>query len=678
VHRSRPSGAWATALKARLTRRVGFWRALAEVSVAGVSLTLVGYLIGPVIGSPWTELISYLSLAIYCLVAWRLSPGTGNLFLRAGRVLAFGPLMGLFVWLAAWICLSLGLHTGSFFGVNMAEMRPPPGLLLVSALLFTCGPFILTRTFLALWHLGAVRLRWRLTYSYLVVTVLAFFVLILAQQLLIVVLSLAEAPTLLDPSTAAQRAAATLAPLVREKAPPDSLASTMRGLLDGSARVPLAAGEPGDFGAQPPAFAGVRRLTLLSPDGTVIAAAGDGAYASGAPLPASQSTRMAGVLAQARGGGCANGRPANGPRADTAVCAIAGAGAAPAALVLVESNVDSLTQFQADFQRILATVLMAVSAAIYLQFVAVGGILLVAVGLGYLLSRSLTRRLERLARATGGLAAGDLSRRVEVDSRDEIGRLSSDFNAMASRLEEREAALTAEKERAERLLQANRSLVANVSHELRTPLATLRGYIEALEQDYGDRLPAHDMGVIQGEIGRLTGLIEDLFTLARAEAQQLPLNIEEVDARSLVGHLAETMAPLAKRERQIEIVTALPPDLPPVRADRVRLEQVMLNLLQNALRYTLPGGIIALHGAADDGVVTLAVDDTGVGIPPEELPLVFEKFYRSDSSRARESGGAGIGLALVKELVGAMDGSVAVQSTPGRGSRFTVALRQAM
>lgn len=212
-------------------------------------------------------------------------------------------------------------------------------------------------------------------------------------------------------------------------------------------------------------------------------------------------------------------------------------------------------------------------------------------------------------------------------------------------LEEREAAITAEKDRAERLLQANRRLVADVSHELRTPLATLRGYAEVLETEHGHEIPERDLAVIQGEINRLTSLIEDLFTLAR-------------------------------RERQIEIVTALPPELPPVKADRARLEQVTLNLLQNALRYTLPGGIIAVQGSADDGVVTLTVADISVGIPPEETELIFERFYRSDRSRARESSGAGIGLALVKELVGTMGGSVAVESTLGRGSRFSVALPQ--
>jgi signal transduction histidine kinase len=259
---------------------------------------------------------------------------------------------------------------------------------------------------------------------------------------------------------------------------------------------------------------------------------------------------------------------------------------------------------------------------------------------------------------------------------DEVGRLSADFNSMAEQLGARERALADEAARAEALLRANRRLVANVSHELRTPLATLRGYLEALEQAHGHHLPAHDLAVIQREARRLTELIDDLFTLARAEAQQLPLTIEAVDADALAVRLVDTLAPLARRERQIELVAALPADLPLVRADRTRLEQVLLNLVQNALRHTPPGGIIAIEGAADAGstTVTLTVADTGVGIPAEDLPLVFERFYRSDSSRARETGGAGLGLALVEELVTAMGGCVTATSEPGRGSRFSVAL----
>jgi signal transduction histidine kinase len=173
----------------------------------------------------------------------------------------------------------------------------------------------------------------------------------------------------------------------------------------------------------------------------------------------------------------------------------------------------------------------------------------------------------------------------------------------------------------------------------------------------------------------LTRLIDDLFTLARAEAQQLPLTIEPVDVGVRAQQLVETLAPLARREREIEIVSALPSDLPYALADRVRLEQALLNLLQNALRYTPPGGIVALEGASENGVVTITVADTGVGIPADELPLVFERFYRSDSSRARETGGAGLGLALVHELITVMGGTVAVESTPGRGSKFSVRLR---
>jgi hypothetical protein len=144
------------------------------VTLAGAGLTLFGYLVAPYVGSPWTEMMSYLSMAIYCLVAWRLSPGTGNIFWRVGRVLLFGILMAALIWLAALVCLNLGLHTGNFFGMNMAEMRPSPAVLLMSSLLLTMSPFILTRTLLALWDLGRTRLRWRLTYSYLVVAVLSF------------------------------------------------------------------------------------------------------------------------------------------------------------------------------------------------------------------------------------------------------------------------------------------------------------------------------------------------------------------------------------------------------------------------------------------------------------------------------------------------------------------------
>jgi signal transduction histidine kinase len=420
----------------------------------------------------------------------------------------------------------------------------------------------------------------------------------------------------------------------------------------------------------------VRRITLLRPDGTVLASAGAERFAPGQPLPPADETDLALPLEHARPGGCVAGRPSDGPVADLAVCRIAGPDGS-AAVLLIETPVELGSQWGLSIARIVSVTLLGTNLALVIALMVVVVVLGLALGGGYLLARRLTRRLEDLAAATGALAAGRLDPPVPVDRRDEVGRLSADFNAMAGRLREREQALLAEKERAERLLAANRRLVADVSHELRTPLTTMRGYLEAMELSHGDLLPAHDMRVIQGELSRLTRLIEDLFTLARADAQQLPLTIAPVDAAALVRRLGDALGPLARRERQIELVDALPPALPPVCADGARLEQVLLNLLQNALRHTPPGGIVAFEGRAEGGQVTISVADTGVGISAEELPLVFERFYRGDPSRARETGGAGLGLALVRELVTAMGGSVSAESTPQRGSRFSVTLRRA-
>jgi len=366
------------------------------------------------------------------------------------------------------------------------------------------------------------------------------------------------------------------------------------------------------------------------------------------------------------------GVPANGVIPDTAICPV---GAGLDAVLVVESNVDSSAQIGAGFGRIVSLTLLGASLLLNLTAFVVIALVPVALGVGYLIARGLTRRIERLDQAATTLADGELSARVAADSPDEIGRLGATFNTMAEQLQERERALADAAERAELLLRTNKRLVADVSHELRNPLATLRGYLDVLAEQHGHQLPPDDLRVIQGEMGRLTALVEDLFTLARVEAQQLPLSLGPVDVTALVARLAETLAPLARRERQIELVTQLDPATPMVNADAVRLEQVLRNLAQNALRHTPPGGIIAFEVCADEaGRVRIAVADTGVGIAPEDLPHVFERFFRGDSSRARETGGAGLGLALVRELVGAMQGSVTVESTLGRGSRFTVTL----
>jgi signal transduction histidine kinase len=669
-------------LRSQLARRTGFWRSLAEMVVVVTAYFLLFYPLTWLGGAVWFEIAGLLMFGFYAAAAWRLAPGQGSLLRRGARVLLWILLFSLGTGVLDWICLHLLPAVGRVYGIRFDEVELRLVDYLGNNLLVVLTLFVPARVLLVLWAAGRERLRWKLTFSYLLMGVLTVLLLPFALAIFVAISSLFIISPVVQPGDAAERVAATLDPLMRESAPAGQVDASLDELIEGSLRVPTSPdqqrrdAERRDEAAF--SFEGIRRVTLLRPDGTVLASAGDNPFALDAAPPAEEQARLELLVAAVRGGGCTEGRPADGRLADSAACAIRDERGGLAATVVAESYTDARYQWGAAIGRILAFVLFGTGLWWSIVPIAIVVVLGIAVGAGSLLARGLTRRIEKLTSATSDVAAGNLDRQVEVESPDEVGRLSADFNTMAARLKERERALADTAQRAEALLEANRRLVANVSHELRTPLATLRGYVEALEHEHGDHLPAHDMEVIQAEVRRLTELIDDLFTLARAEAHQLPLLIETVDAAALAHRLVDTLAPLARRERQIEIVAALPDDLPPVRADPARLEQVLLNLLQNALRHTPPGGIVAVEGAAGDGAtVALSIADTGVGIAPDELPLVFERFYRSDSSRARETGGAGLGLALVRELVAAMGGHVAAESQPGRGSRFSVTLQRA-
>jgi signal transduction histidine kinase len=283
-------------------------------------------------------------------------------------------------------------------------------------------------------------------------------------------------------------------------------------------------------------------------------------------------------------------------------------------------------------------------------------------------------RLERLGQAAAALAAGDLSCRVAEGPADEVGQLARRFNAMAADLERSLRELQAERDRVAGLLDAQRQLVAGVSHELRTPVATLRGYVESAlrREPAGSSALRADLETMEQEIARLQRLIEDLFTLSRAAVGRLALRVEPTDAGAVVRRLVETTAPLAWGQRRVQVLAEVPPDLPAAQADPQRLEQIVSNLLGNAVRHTPPGGIVAAAVTAEPDVVRVEVRDTGEGIAPEDLPHVFERFYRGRNGSERS--GAGLGLALTKELAEAMGGSVAAASTPGAGSCFTVRL----
>jgi signal transduction histidine kinase len=296
----------------------------------------------------------------------------------------------------------------------------------------------------------------------------------------------------------------------------------------------------------------------------------------------------------------------------------------------------------------------------------------------YLFSRPTTLRLEALAEATSALRGGDYSIRVPVVGEDEVARLQANFNAMAADLERAVHEVQAERDTVARLLEARRELVASVSHELRTPVATLRSYLESTLTHWNGSPPPtlqRDLEVMERETIHLQTLINDLFTLARAEVGRLDLRREPTDVAALVRRVVETMAPLAWQSGRVEMVAEeSAADLPLALADVSRLEQVLQNLLHNGVRHTPPGGIVAVAVGTDADAVVLQVKDTGEGIAPEDLPHIWERFYRAESSRSRSTSGSGLGLALVKELAEAMGGSVAVESALGQGSCFAVRL----
>ncbi len=295
----------------------------------------------------------------------------------------------------------------------------------------------------------------------------------------------------------------------------------------------------------------------------------------------------------------------------------------------------------------------------------------------YLFARRITRRLENLNTAAEALRQGDYTSRVDVSGQDEVARLQSTFNMMASSLQDAVTELELERDKVSTLLQSRRELVASVSHELRTPVATIRGHLESMQASGTDTLPAavtRDLGVIQREIEHLQRLLDDLFTLSRAEVGSLSLDVRPIDLAAASQRVVVAMAPLAWQAGRVEILCQPVPDLAPALADETRYNQILVNLLRNATRFTPPGGIVAvsLENHAKD--VRVQVRDTGEGIPAEQLPFIWERFYHSNEKSAPGREGSGLGLALVKELTEAMGGSVSVESQPGEGSTFTVTL----
>lgn len=264
----------------------------------------------------------------------------------------------------------------------------------------------------------------------------------------------------------------------------------------------------------------------------------------------------------------------------------------------------------------------------------------------------------RLAAAARRIAGGHYSERVSEAGEGEIADLALTFNAMAGSLEATER----------RRLQ----LVGDVAHELRTPLATLDGYLEGLEDGVIESSD-ETWRLLRSETARLTRLVDELAELWRAEAHQLTLEIEPVDLAAVCRDVAERFIPLAE-ERQIALALDLPSAAMSL-ADRDRVSQIVANYLSNAIRYAPLGSSVVLSARPHGSKVVVAVVDEGAGLAPDQLEVVFERFYRVDPSRTRALGGSGIGLAIVRALADAMGGRAWAESEgQGRGSRFLVEL----
>ncbi|MEW5869462.1 MAG: ATP-binding protein [Chloroflexota bacterium] len=310
--------------------------------------------------------------------------------------------------------------------------------------------------------------------------------------------------------------------------------------------------------------------------------------------------------------------------------------------------------FASQHDLLLATVLLLFA----------GGI---AMALGLFLSNAITDRVQALNQAVQRVSQGDLEARVAAAGRDEIAALAESFNSMATQLQD--AA------RQQQELEAlRRDLIAWVSHDLQTPLASIRAMVEALADGVVEdpQVVQRYLNTARRDIGALSALIDDLFQMAQLDAGGLTLNREDSSLTDLISDTLESFSALAA-QRQVSLQGQVSPGIDPLFMDVARIGRVLNNLVSNALRHTPPGGSVQLNARPLPSGVEIEISDSGEGIPAEDLPHIFERFYRSEKSRNRATGGAGLGLAIARGIVQAHGGDIQVESRPGQ-TRFAFIL----
>jgi two-component system phosphate regulon sensor histidine kinase PhoR len=298
-----------------------------------------------------------------------------------------------------------------------------------------------------------------------------------------------------------------------------------------------------------------------------------------------------------------------------------------------------------------------------------------AFAFAYYVSRVLTRRIRRIQAFAGGLLDADSPKELPPDSKDELGDLAVTLSRMSAQLRQLIEKLRLESARLERVERVRKDFVANVSHELRTPLTAIRGYAEtlldgALEDGDNNR---RFLEIIKAHTIRLNNIASDLLILSELESGRSSSEPELVSIRAVLETALRTIEAQA-RVQDVRLVCGKIDDIS-VTGYRIRLEQAVVNIIDNAVKFNRPGGEVRIECVrTPDGSARISVSDTGIGIPKEDLSRIFERFYRVDKARSREVGGTGLGLSIVKHVIERMDGTITVDSQAGHGSTFTIVL----
>ncbi|OLN22450.1 hypothetical protein BTO30_09045 [Domibacillus antri] len=290
-------------------------------------------------------------------------------------------------------------------------------------------------------------------------------------------------------------------------------------------------------------------------------------------------------------------------------------------------------------------------------FISVVGALFIAIGFTFFVSRKLSSPLLQMEKATREIAKGNLKTNLEMAAKDEVGSLAAAITDLGRELEEYRT--------------NRREFFANISHELRTPISYIKGYSKVLRDGLvqNEEEKNQYLRIIEEESARLTALINDLFELAKMEEGKLELHFEWLDVEDILNSAVKKVS-LKASEKKIDVLLRPSADDPLLYTDGVRLEQILMNLIENAIRYSEPESTVEMYTKVEKHYIHLFIQDFGMGIPDEDAPYIFDRFYRVEKSRSRASGGTGLGLAIVKNLVELLGGDIELKSTSDKGTIF--------